>query len=49
MSSVPAYLFMSVQDKRKYFGNISKNYGDNMLKEEGTTCSHERSVVFNLK
>ena len=49
MNSVPAYLFMSLAEKRKHFGNISKNYSENMNKENGSKCSHPRSVKFDLK
>ena len=49
MSSVPAYLFMSPMEKRRYFGNISKNYDTSLTKENGTKCSHSRKVKFDLK
>lgn len=35
MNTIPPYLFLSPAEKKKYFGNISKSYGDKMIKEKG--------------
>lgn len=40
MNTIPPYLFLSPAEKRKYFGNISKTYGDKITKEKGQQCSH---------
>ncbi|KAM3141050.1 hypothetical protein pb186bvf_006851 [Paramecium bursaria] len=48
MDSVPAYLFMTPAEKRKYFRQINTKFHETLQNEQGKKCTHERKVKFNL-